>query len=314
MTRVLHIRNITLEGPDCCGKSTLYSGIHRATGFRWNIQDRSQLSMICYARQFGRPPEAVTAWRRELNDFLLDLNNRLVVLLPGHQVTAQRLRERGDEYQDVESLGVLHGLFEEEVDRLGPRPNVLVVREPLERSALAERVVSWLRESELTSASEVARTVRDVAASCPGQEAAGCRFRLTLEPSSPDLHSPEAMLHPPEEAYYTRILSAVLQNIGDELAGRNEYCRREAPGATRRFIFTQDTCISLLHTLLRDGHLRMRVYCRSSNAQDVLEHDLRFICHLFGRVRAHLLAQGCEPSTLSIDVELGSAHIPLQAA
>jgi hypothetical protein len=269
--------------------------------------------MICYARQFGRPPEAVAAWRRELADFLLDLNNRLVVLLPGHHVTAQRLRERGDEYQDVESLGVLHGLFEEEVDRLGPRPNVLVVREPLERSELSARVVSWLQESELTSVSDVARAVRDLAASCSGQEASGCRFRLTLEPGSPDLHSPDAMLHPPEEAYYSRILSGVLQNIGDELAGRNEYCRREVPGETRRFIFTQDTCISLLHTLLRDGHLRMRVYCRSSNAQDVLEHDLRFICHLFGRVRAHLIAQGCEPSSLSIDVELGSAHIPARS-
>lgn len=310
MTRMLHIRNITLEGPDCCGKSTLYGNIHRSTRFKWNIQDRSQLSMLCYARQFGRGDSEVERWRRELNDFLLDLNNRLVVLLPGHQVTSQRLRVRGDEYQDIESLGVLHSLFEEEVDLLGPRPNLLVVREPLPPAALSDRVVQWLQESELTSAPEVARAVRDTSESLPGQEASGCRFRLTLDPSSPDLHSPETMLHPPEEAYYSKILSGVLQNIGDELAGRNEYCRKETPETTRRFIFTQDTCISLVHTLLRDDHLRMRVYCRSSNTRDVFEHDLRFICHLFGRVRAHLHTQGCSPSALSIDVELGSAHIP----
>lgn len=310
---MLAIRNITLEGPDCVGKSTLYNNIHRATKFRWNIQDRSQLSMLCYARQYSRLGE-VDKWRRELDSFLLDLNNRLVVLLPDFQVIAQRLQSRGDEFQDIDSLRTLHGLFEEEMRRIGSRPNVLVVREALEPDALSSACIQWLARPEHLSVLGVAAEVRCLAESMPNREARGCSFQLTVNPDEFSAADAAPMRHPPEEVYYSRILAAVLQNLEDELAGKNEYCTKQDPYKTRRFIFTQDSCISLVHTMLRGSELCMRVYCRSSNTEDTFHHDLQFIYYLYSRVHSRLASRlgWSKPArgVFTIDVEIGSAHIP----
>ena len=311
---MLLIRNVVLEGPDCCGKSTLFSNIHRATGYRWNMQDRSHLSAVCYARQFNRGEDRVARWRRELDSFLLDLNNRLVVLLPAFQVIAQRFEARGDEVQDIESLRVLHGIFEEEINRIGPRPNVLVIRDALGPVELSSNCVQWLIRPEHLTLLGVASEVRRLAESVPGREARSCRFQISVDTDEFSVVDAAPMRHVPEEVYYSRILASVLQNIEDELAGRNEYCSKQDPYTTRRFIFTQDSCISLVHTMLRGSELNMRVYCRSSNTEDTFHHDLQFIYYLYSRVFSRLAARlgWSKPSrgVFTIDIELGSAHIP----
>ena len=48
------ISKIVLEGCDLSGKTSLYNSIHKGSGFRWNIEDRSTLSMCIYANQYGR--------------------------------------------------------------------------------------------------------------------------------------------------------------------------------------------------------------------------------------------------------------------
>lgn len=312
---MLEIRNVTLEGPDLSGKTTLYSNIHRATRFKWNIQDRSQLSMLCYARQFNRGEAEVERWRRELKLFLLDLNNRLIVLLPDFQVIAQRFAMRGDDVQDIESLKALYKIFSEEVTRLGEAPNVLVLSDATQNpEALAQSCVKWLSETESVTPLGVAREVLQLSETMPNKEAAGCRFRFTLDPTSQPVTNAYILQHPPEEAYYSKILSGVIQNIEDELKGKNEYGVKQNIGTTRRFIFTQDSCISLVHTMVRDNSINMKVYCRSSNVSETFPYDFQFICYLFSRVYVkfaalsgwhRLPAGGC-----TIDVELGSAHVP----
>lgn len=311
---MLLVRNVVLEGPDCCGKSTLFSNIHRATGYRWNIQDRSHLSAICYARQFNRGEDRVARWRRELDSFLFDLNNRLVVLLPAFQVIAQRFEARGDEVQDIESLRVLHGIFEEEVTRLGYRPNVIVIRDPLNPVELSSHCIQWLIRPEHLNLLGVAAEIRRLAESAEHREVRGCRFQLLVDPDEFSVADAAPMRHPPEEVYYSRILASVLQNIEDELAGRNEYCSKQDPYTTRRFIFTQDSCISLVHTMLRGSELNMRVYCRSSNVEDTFHQDLQFIYYLYSRVYDRLSRRlgWSKPARgiFTIDTEIGSAHIP----
>lgn len=310
---MLEIRNITLEGCDASGKSTLYSNIHRRTNFKWNIQDRSQLSMLCYARQYGRGEEDVSKWRRELDAFLLDLNNRLIVLLPDFQVIAQRLQTRGDEFQDIDSLKVLHNLFEEEVQRIGRRPNLLIVREPLSPDDLTSHCVDWLSRPAHFSPVSIAREVRQLAEVMPNREAVGCRFRMSVDPNLFSSCDADVMRHPPEEAYYSKILSGVIQNMIDEMTGKNEYGVKQTPETTRRFIFTQESCISLVHTTLRGNALNMRVYCRSSNVDNTFHHDLQFIYFLYGRVYDRLAQRNGwkKPArgVFTIDIELGSAHI-----
>ena len=48
------IEKIIIEGPDLAGKTTLFSKIHELTQYRWNIQDRSALSMLVYAKLYDR--------------------------------------------------------------------------------------------------------------------------------------------------------------------------------------------------------------------------------------------------------------------
>ena len=51
---MIELDTITIEGPDLAGKTTLYNQLHRKTGYKWNIQDRSVLSMLCYSIFYNR--------------------------------------------------------------------------------------------------------------------------------------------------------------------------------------------------------------------------------------------------------------------
>ena len=311
---MLEVRNVTIEGVDLAGKTTLYTNIHRNSKFRWNVQDRSHLSMLCYARQFNRGDHVVKRWRREMWACLMDLNNRVIVLLPDLDVLRARLKKRGDEFQTLESLEMLHRIFTEEVLLLEDLPNVLVLRGVGKKNDAALKCVKWLEMCELTSPLGVAREVRELVTATHNMEAPGCRFQYRLDPTSLSVPDPSVLRYRPEESYYAKILSRVIKNIEDELSGRNPYGRKEDIYATRRFIYTQDSCISLIHTMVRGNQVKMRVYCRSSDVKETFSHDFQFICYLYSRIYDHL-ASRCGWSypargDFVIDVELGSAHIP----
>ena len=314
--RLFNIKNVVLEGPDLSGKTTLYNNIHRLTSFSWNIQDRSHMSMLCYARQYGRGVDIVDRWRDELREYLLCLNNRLIVLLPDISVVTQRLHERGDEFQNIESLLSLHAIFTEEVALIESLPNVYVLRDELPALVTAEKCVQWLmRGQQLNIEGIGSELVQMMNLSPSTSEVIGCNFQLTPLTNDSLINNSDIMRYPPEEAYYAKILSHVLANIDDELCGRNEYTKPQKPMSTRRFIFTQGSCISLIHTVLRGDCLYMNVYCRSSNVRDTFSHDLQFLYYLFGRIRARLvrtLSVHASPFPLKskINITVGSAHIP----
>ena len=64
---------LILEGPDLSGKTTFYANLHRASGYKWNIQDRSCMSMLIHARQYGRDS---AVYEENFKLELLNLNNR----------------------------------------------------------------------------------------------------------------------------------------------------------------------------------------------------------------------------------------------
>ena len=79
---------LILEGSDLSGKTSLYNALHEITDFKWNIQDRSALSMLCYARLYGRPTERE---RARLQNELNNLNNRMILLLPPFSVIEEKI-------------------------------------------------------------------------------------------------------------------------------------------------------------------------------------------------------------------------------
>ena len=265
------VNYILLEGTDLSGKTTLYNSIHRNTGFEWNIQDRSALSMLCYARQYDRDP---TRWREQLREEINNLNNRHIVLMPDEATILTRLADRGDEFQDAHSIIKLRGIFEEEVALISGYPNVLVVRTPMGHQDLAGHCILWVRESMERSTKQLADDVQAHAEASGGET-----FRLNVDLNlGTGFHERNlACLDVEDEReYYSRIRDAFSEKIMSEVRGSNEY-RKEQDERSRRFIHAEDTCISLLHAMVRQRKLHMTAVLRSSNVVKTLPHDLDFL-------------------------------------
>ena len=109
-----------------------------------------------------------------------------------------------------------------------------------------------------------------------------------------------------EKEYYVKIRSAVLKKLSDELDGKNEYKRKETL-ASRRFIYTDDTCISLCHFIFRKNTLICDFFIRSSNTKETLCYDLNFLKSLTFDVAKFLEIP--ENSGIKMNVKINSAHI-----
>ena len=303
---MIKINNITIEGPDLSGKTTLYNMLHEKTGYRWNIQDRSQLSMICYARQYDRGANVVGLWRDRLDEFLHDLNNRLIILLPNLSVINKRYEVRGDEIQDLDSLYSLYEIFTDEVKRIENFPNVLVLRGDGSED-LTTKCLAFCVPAEHYKPWEVSSEIVQAVNSSISKEISPLKFTLTIDSPDELLEDSDIMQHPAEEVYYANILHKVLKNIQDENAGKNEYNTPQSTFLTRRYIFTQESCISLIHTMVRGTLMEMHVVCRSSDVVKTFPYDLRFLAYLFGRVHKKLDVVGIE--NFKMRVTLNSAHV-----
>ncbi len=291
------LRSVTIEGPDCSGKTTLYYGIHKLTNFKWNIQDRSTLSMLCYAKMYGRD---VSVWRRLLDEELKVINNAVIVLLPEPDDLVQRLRTRGDDFQDEESIVRLLQIFEEETDKIKGYPNVKVIRTLPDPA----KVVSWLQSREHLTYADVARDIEAHADGTIKQETTLLRaFWLDSHFETLD----ETALHYEHEIeYYNETRSKLIRKINDELVGNNEY-KRPQDLRSRRFILTQDTCISYVHFLVRDDAVICSVTVRSSECSQTFHRDIHFIADL-ARVFKNML--NLSPKMpVSFSLTLDSAHI-----
>ncbi len=295
------VNYILLEGTDLSGKTTLYNNIHRSTGFEWNIQDRSALSMLCYARQYGRDP---ARWRDQLREEISNLNNKHIVLMPDEATILQRLAERGDEFQDSKSIIKLRGIFEEEVALIAHYPNVLVVRTTMGHQDLADHCIRWVRESMERTTAQLADDVREHAAAADGET-----FRLNVDLElGAGFHerNPDCLEVEEEREYYFKIRTALSGKIMREVRGINEYSRIQDI-TSRRFIHAEDTCISLLHAMVRQNKLHMTAVLRSSNVVKTLPHDLDFLYLITQDAHREI---GVNPSLESVlHLSIQSAHL-----
>lgn len=262
---------VSIEGPDCSGKTTLYSGIHKKTNFKWNIRDRSFLSTLCYAKQYNRDTSSPL---RGLEKEISDLNNRIIILLPPKEVVSARLQKRGDDFQDAKSILELHDIFEEEAKKIESFPNVLLIKDPVSTDDMIMKCVSWLESFENTSPIFAGRTVRDAAVSAGG-EIAAC---LSVDFSKNEDFS-DVMTHPREGKYYSEILQETTKIFRDEINGENPYGIPQGLDS-RRFYYSSSSCLSSVHFLIRNGLLKVYAQLRSTDVHRNASIDLKFLCHL----------------------------------
>jgi thymidylate kinase len=306
MTKLLRISDITLEGPDLSGKTTLYSKIHKATGFKWNIQDRAEISMAIYSEMYDRSDTHV--WWERVHKKLANLNHRYIILLPSEDLLLERYASRGDEIQNEESLLDLSKRFREAASELRKYPTCIVVNITKENQfSVSARALGYLRKAEDMSTSEICMEALSAASASVNQEVTGLSF--TLDVTNFKDFKYHVLKYEKEKRYYERITDSYLETISNELAGKNEYNHPENSEKSRRFVYTDPSCISYINTQVREASMTMSVVCRSTDVRDTFFYDLSFLQILSSKIKKILL-KTCEISRVIINVRLDSAHIP----
>ena len=305
MSYATPINYIFIEGPDCSGKTTLYEMIHKQSGYQWNIQDRSALSMLVHAKYYGRDTfNHVEQLKREL----YNLNNQLIICLPEFEVIAERFAKRGDPIQNLRSLHKLYKLFSEAAEEFQHYPNVTVIRSVVDKT-LVNSLVNQYRSFERKSVHHLRDSMLQMigtSASNRFNEVVGLNFVHYDTGDFTDVDK-EMLLYEKEKDYYERIESAVFKTIKNELAGDNPYNRKESINS-RRFIYTDDSCIATCHFLIRDDHMDARFYLRSSNVKDTVHFDLNFLKHLTSEVFRYFKCDR-EGNYCKMEFLIGSGHI-----
>ena len=297
------INQITLEGPDLSGKTTLYQKLHEKSGYFWNIQDRSSLSMIVYARLYGRSDYFhVESLKRELSN----LNNVMILLLPDWSVIAERFQKRGDEIQNLVSLKKVYDLFSEAADEFENYPNVILIKTEVDDNMVSYIIHNLRSHFEDKSYHEYADFFKIAAASSDNLEKVGLNLVHYDDGMFNDV-SEEMLRYEKEKVYYDKIRRKLLNKIDNELAGANEYGREETH-ESRRFIYTDDSCLSLCHFMLRNEFLYGEFYLRSSETKETLQYDMNFIKSLTRDVFSKL-SEFSDIKMCKISLKIGSGHI-----
>ena len=288
------IEKIIIEGPDLAGKTTLFNKIHEISKFRWNIQDRSALSMLVYAKMYERDTFHLI---ENLKKELFNLNNQIILLLPSIEVLAKRFQKRGDPIQNLISLKKLHKLFLEFEKEYKSLPNLTVIKKEIADCDYKSIVGRYLAMERHTSIHQFPDMCFDSANTQANKEVVGLRLSYFDDGKFTDVKD-NLLTYEGEKEYYDKI----------ETQLRGKMLNNHAIGqdsTSRRIIYHDDSCISLAHFLIRDQIFDAKFFLRSSNVKDTLKYDINFVHYLTGEVyKIHKCKQ-----PVKIEVTLNSAHI-----
>tara|TARA_Y100000034_G_C6893431_1_gene411456 strand:+ start:69 stop:974 length:906 start_codon:yes stop_codon:yes gene_type:complete len=293
-------KNLFIEGPDCSGKTTLVRNIHELTNYKWHIHDRSQVSRDLFARMYSRNLEFL---KHDLHAEISDLNNRFIFMLPDFSVIKQRFEARGDEiHSNITSIKNVYDEFVKTYELYCGYPNVtpcLSIATPLQ----CEGIISSLNIIEQLSLEGISNQVTRFV-EFAGGESYPLQFTL-YDDCMFEEASPDSMLYDAETDYYKRIYNGLHEKIDRELRGENEYSRTE-DFSSRRFIYTDNSCISLIHLAIRDRLMDFHVVIRSSDTENIFPHDLKFLYYLASTCHERFKDR-C--SLVRLRFNLNSAHI-----
>ena len=111
---------------------------------------------------------------------------------------------------------------------------------------------------------------------------------------------------PFEKEYYQKITADVQDKIFKEFTGLNVH-KTPQKHDSRRFIYTDDSCISFVHALFRQGRLNVSITLRSSNVIKTLWADYEFLKILSIKIADFMRLDESIPVDLTINIR--SAHI-----
>lgn len=271
------IDNVFIEGPDCSGKTSLINSIHSQTQYKWHLMDRSQFSRSIFAKMYGRNISGLA--ESERSEFY-NLNNFTVILIPPRDEIIKRFKERGDEIHNMKSLMQVYDLFLSSVSSVISFPHFyspsLFKKETSDE--IGKDLCNVLDKREKMSISGISGVISSFAMASPRNEASGISLTFYENLGFEDVKS-SVMSTKSESKYYKKILNGIIKKIKQEIKGNNEYNLPQGL-SSRRFIYTDDSCISLIHATCRNSVLDLHVVFRSTDVQEKLSHDLNFIYYL----------------------------------
>jgi hypothetical protein len=322
---MLLIKNLFIEGPDCSGKTTVIDLLHKQTDYKFHAFDRSRISQYVFAKMYNRDVEMS---RHMLEVEMSDLSNFYFVLIPTRELVLDRFTTRGDPIHKSEDaiLKVLEA-FQAVAEELEGRKNVAIVRfgihgqdllgdyskasyhffdyEDVSRE-LAQFCFSLCTFYEnFITPEHLSEGVHSIVDVSENNELLNVRYSCYFDGLNCKIfHEKDMLEYDEEKEYYQKIEHKLLNKIKNELKGENEYNRVEGV-ESRRFIYTDDSCISMIHILCRE-HTHVKVYFRSSNVENTLQYDINFLHYLVEKIVPYL-----NPASKGVfmDVLFGSAHV-----
>ena len=290
--------NINIEGPDCSGKTTLYSRLHKETNFKYNIQDRSCMSMFVYSKMYKR--EDSSLWFDKILDDLKRLDTLYILLLPTEKTILNRLAARGDEFQDKDSILEVRSYFRNIAKMgFGCFPNVLV----LEENDLEVNLSKSLQFIDSLNEMPGQELIKSLVFNSGRNELVDVQCKEQVDKNNLDL---TVLNFPQEKEYYEKIELSFFNKIFKEFTGLNEHNQVQKHDS-RRFVYTDDSCISMIHVLWRQNKLNISATLRSSNVSKTLWADYEFLKILSVKVAKKMsLPKDCD---INLSVNIRSAHI-----
>jgi thymidylate kinase len=294
----LRFFNINIEGPDCSGKTTLYNKLHKATNFKYNIQDRSCMSMFVYAKMYER--EDASLWFDKILEDLKRLDTLYILLLPTEETILNRLAIRGDEFQNKDSILKVRSHFRNIAKMgFGSYPNVLV----LEEDDLENNLTKSLQFIDSLNEIPGQELIKSLVFNSGRNELIDVQCKEQVDRKNLDY---TVLNFPQEKEYYKKIEQEITSTLFKEFAGLNQYGKPQKHDS-RRFIYTDNSCISMIHALWRNNTLNVSVTLRSSNVSKTLWADFEFLKILSVKIADEMsLPENCE---INLTVNIRSAHI-----
>jgi thymidylate kinase len=287
----MRFTNICLEGPDCSGKTTLFNNIHKKTNYKYNIQDRSCLSMYVFSIMYKRDSKF---WYSKLMSDIKKLDTLYVVMLPPLEEVVKRIKKRGDTIQDENSIVNVWNTFSEITKKLFTEdfPNVITISgtdKMVSVNNVLDRInyLNKQKGSKLIKNLVIESKINEIVdVSC------------TSEVKKEDLDY-SVLDFKEEKTYYKNISRDFLSKIKKELD-------KSQSDAGRRFIYSDDSCISMIHLLFRDNRIDFNVVMRSSNVVKTLWADYEFLKILSYESTKVL---GYKYIPIMLNLKIRSAHI-----
>jgi thymidylate kinase len=284
---------LVFEGPDCSGKTTQYQkiwkNIQSANEFDVLLNDRGLMSILVYGKLNNRYDN----FYERQKEFISYLNDNIVFYFDIDEVELfNRYSNRGDEFQSWESIRKVAKLYKEFSTMFAGHRNFWIINAKDKPNEIADRIISILNMYEdflLGPEHQIGTAI--TALQEFGSEHMGTKelinYKMDFDLKGSDI-----------DTWAMKDLYTGLENINDykdleidsykfqlakfrkkleaELSG---YYGKKQLSDSRRFVFTDDECLSYVHMLFRGDILYVNVNFRSSNIM-LFNHDFISICKM----------------------------------